>query len=412
MNFRLAFRRLAVSPGHTAAAVGTLALVIGATSAIFGAVYGVLLEPLPIREPDDLVICWDSDVQRDVKVVEVSYRTFEGWRARARSFSQTAAVGSSTWPAVLHAPDRSIRLASAGVSVSFFGTLGVPPALGRDFRAEDDAPGSPRVAILSHHAWVTFFGSNENIVGTTVTLDEPMTIVGVMPADVDFPRGTDFWTPVVPVLASSGAGWRTDALKNVGVLFLVGRLRPGVTTAAAAAELDRVAHDLERDGEISRFGTGIVATSFMSYVVGPARAVLWALFAAVIVLLTVGCSNISGLMLTRVSERRRDGRSGATRRRRCDRAVPRRPRGLQHRRLHLESPRRPAESTRLDSGYRCCQSRRGVPLARGRVGRPPEREHRRIHPGRKTKEEMRARGKYWGFPRRTSDSAITDGRKR
>lgn len=306
MNFRLALRRLVASPGHTAAAVGTLALVIGATSAIFGAVYGVLLEPLPIREPDDLVICWDSDVQRDVKVVEVSYRTFEGWRARARSFSQTAAVGSSTWPAVLHAPDRSIRLASAGVSVSFFSTLGVAPVLGRDFRTEDDAPGSPRVAILSDHAWVTFFGSNESIVGTTVTLDEPMTIVGVMPADVDFPRGTDFWTPVVPVLASSGAEWRTDALKSVGVLFLVGRLRPGVTPAIAAAELDRVARDLERDGEISRFGTSVVATSFMDYVVGPARAVLWAVFAAVLVLLTVGCSNISGLMLTRVSDRRRE----------------------------------------------------------------------------------------------------------
>jgi putative ABC transport system permease protein len=302
----LAFRRLMKSPGYTAAAVATLALAIGANTAMFSAVYGVLLEPLPIRQPNDLVICWGSDVERGAKVVELSYRNFEGWAARTRTFSQTAAVGSSTWPAVLETRDRSVRLSSAGVSVSFFDTLGVAPALGRGFRPEDDAPNAPRVLVLSHKAWVTEFGAERSIVGTTLRLAQPTTVVGVMPEAFDFPRGTDFWTPVVPLLADSAQGWRTDTLENVGVLFVVGRLRRGATPEMAAAELDQVARQLDRDGSARRFGTGVVVTPFLDYLVGSVRQVLWALFAAVAVLLMVGCANVSGLMLTRASLRRRE----------------------------------------------------------------------------------------------------------
>jgi putative ABC transport system permease protein len=302
----IVLRRLVKSPGYTAAAVGTLALAIGANSAMFSAVYGVLLHPLPIRLPNDLVICWGSDVERGAKVVELSYRNFEGWAARGRSFSQTAAVGSSTWPAVLEARDGSVRLSSAGVSVSFFDTLGVAPALGRGFRPEDDEPNAPRVLVLSHKAWVTEFGADRSVIGTTLRLAQPTTVVGVMPEAFDFPRGTDFWTPVVPILADSAHGWHTDALENVGVLFVVGRLRHGATPEMAAAELDHVAQQLDRDGFAHRFGTGVVVTPFLDYLVGSVRQVLWALFAAVALLLMVGCANVSGLMVTRASLRRRE----------------------------------------------------------------------------------------------------------
>ncbi|HEY6357311.1 MAG TPA: ABC transporter permease, partial [Vicinamibacterales bacterium] len=203
-GLRLALRRLVKSPGYTTATVATLALTIGATSAVFSAVYGVLLSPLPIRQPNDLVISWGSDLQHGANVVELSYRNFENWAARSRSFTESAAVGSSMWPAVLQMPNRAVRLWSAGVSVSFFDTLGVAPALGRGFRPEDDEPNAPRVLVLSHKAWLTHFGADPGIVGVTLRLAEPTTVVGVMPEGFDFPRGTDFWTPVVPILAESG----------------------------------------------------------------------------------------------------------------------------------------------------------------------------------------------------------------
>src|SRR5258708_7323909 len=303
---RLAFRNLVKTPGYTLAAVITLTLVMAANSAMFSAVYAVLLRPLPIRHTENLVVCWASDQSRQLPVVELSYRNFEDWSSHSKSFTQAAAIGSSTWPALLDGPDGSARLSSAGVSVSFFETLGVVPEYGRTFRADDDVPKAPRVVILSHRTWVTRFGADPQIVGTTIQLTELHTIVGVMPEAFDFPRGTDFWTPVVPILVNSGKQWRADALNDVGVLFVIGRLRAGVTPRMAAEELDGLAGQLERNGASRRFGSGVEVTPFLDYVLGPVRQALWALLAAVGVLLLIGCANVSALMLTRASLRRRE----------------------------------------------------------------------------------------------------------
>lgn len=298
-------RQLLSAPGYTAATVITLALAIGATSAIFSAVHGVLLRPLPIHNPGELVICWATDPARNQAVVELSHRNVRDWAEQSRSFVQTAAMGSSAWPAVLEGRGEPARLSSVGVSASFFDTLGVPPLHGRVFRAEDEQPNAPRVVVLSHGTWVRRFGADPAVVGTVVRLGAPHTVVGVMPDGFDFPRGTDYWTPVVPILFDASAQWGDGTLQNVGVLFAVGRLREGVTRAMAIEDLDRIAAAQDAAG-IPRFGTAVVVTPFLEYLLGPVRQALWWLFGAVGMLLLIACANVSGLLLTRVTVRQRE----------------------------------------------------------------------------------------------------------
>jgi putative ABC transport system permease protein len=301
-DVRLALRYLLKSRGYTLAVVLTLAVAIGANTAIFSAVYGVLLKPLPIVDASKLVVCWDSDPSRNLPVIEVSYRQFESWAAHTRIFRSAAAVGSSSWPEVLDYSGTLIRLPSVGVSQSFFETFGVRPLLGRTFQPADDLPGAPHVVVISHGLWTRMFGANPAIVGATIKLDQPSTIVGVMPEGFDFPRGTDVWRPVVPILADSGVGWQTDALENVGVLFVVGRLLDDDSLKALSGELDAPSPA----GAPQRFGTHVVATPFAKYFYGPVREALLALFAAVALLLLIACANVSGLMLTRVFSRRQE----------------------------------------------------------------------------------------------------------
>ncbi len=306
-DVRAALRNLRHEPGYAAAATLTLALTIGATTAIFSGVHKVLLDTAGITDPQSLVMAWSRDTARQLGVVELSYRNVEDWAKNTRSFASLAAIGSSTWPAILDGRGDPERLSLAGVSVSFLDTLGVRPLVGRDFEEDDDLPNAPRVVIMSYGMWAARFGSDREVVGRTIMLDEePFTVAGVMPQGFDFPRGTDVWTPVVPVLAASPEGWQPKTLDSVAVLFAIGRLRDGVTSDTARDELDAIAARIEREGGTRRFASAVVTTPFLDFALGPVRRALWALFGAVGVLLLIGCANVSGLMLTRASVRRRD----------------------------------------------------------------------------------------------------------
>src|SRR5262245_6527482 len=147
---RLVIRDLLRSPGYAIAAIVTLAFAIGANTAIFSAVYSVLLAPLPIRDPAKLLIAWKTEPARNLPIVEATYRDYERWRAAGRSFVQMAAMGSSSWPVVLEDDTGATRLASTGVTATFFDTLGARPLVGRALRPEDDQPDAPPVAVLSH----------------------------------------------------------------------------------------------------------------------------------------------------------------------------------------------------------------------------------------------------------------------
>ena len=303
-DLRLAIRLLRKAPGYTAAAVATLALAIGANAAVFSAVYVVLLKPLPIQEPDRLVVGWGNDAPHNLPVVELSYRVIENLSREVHGFSRVAAMGSTTWPAWLKGRGAIQRVSYAGVTGTFFDTLGARPALGRTFRPEDDAPNAPPVAILSHGLWVERFGADPSIVGSRININDQMqTVVGVMPRGFDVPRGAALWMPVGPGLAAAPG----NALENIGVLFFLGRLAPGVTRASVNQQLNAFADATAavRGGAPSA-GQRFVTTPFVQYPLGPVRQALWALLATVGILLLIGCANVSGLMLTRVSRRRRE----------------------------------------------------------------------------------------------------------
>ncbi len=307
-DLKFAARQLRRAPGYTAAALVTLALAIGAATAIFSAVHAVLLKPMPIREPHQLVIGWGTSAALNMKVIELSYLDVEDIGAATPAIGKVASVGSSPWTDVLEGDGGGdpVKVASLGVSGSFFEVLGATPRLGRTIAPDDDRTTSARVVVLSHGLWTSRFGADPNIIGRSIRLDDvPHEVVGVMPPAFDYPRGAQAWKAIAPILgAVPVAEGRAPPLRGVGVLYMLGRLNAGVTPAMAEAEWTRALSMVQAQSFGPKYD--MAATPFLDYHVGPARQAMWILFGAVGVLLLIACANVSGLMLTRVSLRNRD----------------------------------------------------------------------------------------------------------
>jgi len=304
-DLKFAARQLKAAPGYTLAAVTTLALAIGASTAIFSAVYAVLLKPMPIRQPEQLVVAWGGSPALAMRVIELSYLDIRDMGEAAPRVGKVASVASSAWNTVLDGEREPVRLAAFGVSGAFFEVMGAAPHLGRMLGPRDDIARAPPVVVLSHGAWLQQFGGDPAIVGRKIRLDDQMNeVVGVMPAGFDYPRGARLWTPIVPTLATIPSTSNPNPLRNIGLLFLVARLNAGVTPALAADEWTRANAKILENSPGPRYD--ITVTRFLDHQIGPARQAMWALFGAVGVLLLIACANVSGLMLTRVSLRNHD----------------------------------------------------------------------------------------------------------
>jgi predicted permease len=286
-DVRYALRQLRRSPGFALVAVLTLALGIGANTAIFSVVNGVLLRPLPFREPDRLVRVFSLD---EGKRAAVSPLDFADWRDQARSFEGLAAVNALTLN--LTGGGEPERLEGASVSAALFSVLGVRPIAGRTFAPSEDAPGAPRLVLLGEPLWRRRFGADPGLVGRTVLLDgEVYTVVGIVPAASAYPAGAEVWTPLDLSQEARSRGAR--------YLRVIGRLAPGTAASAAGAEMAAIARRLEEQDPDHNTGFGAAVVPLHQQIVGEVRTPLLVLLGAVGFVLLIACANVANLLLAR-----------------------------------------------------------------------------------------------------------------
>ncbi|HSL20156.1 MAG TPA: ADOP family duplicated permease [Vicinamibacterales bacterium] len=293
-------------------ASAVLALGLGANLAIFSVAYAVLLRPLPVADQQSLVVMWERTEQQPEAVWEVSYRDFRDWESRNASFSQLAATGSINWSARLMQQDGPVVLPFAAVSGSFFDLLGARPALGRALTRTDDQRSGPGVAVLSDSVWRRQFAADPKVIGRSARIDDggglrTITIVGVMPAEFDYPRGAALWLPISPTLARHSAAAGVDLLeaRGIGFLYVLGRLRSGVGLAQARADMNGIVGRLTGTGEPGT-GRSIVVTPLADHIFGQTRPALLLLIGAAALVLFLTCANVIGLLLARLSANRRE----------------------------------------------------------------------------------------------------------
>ena len=296
-DLRYGARMLLKNPGFTLIAVLTLALGIGANTAIFSVINGVLLSALPYPQPEQLAMVWCDNRRQGIPDDITSYPNFVDWRDRNKTFQGMAGMTSGTVHLTGVGEPEEIRAAT--VSINFFQVIDVAPRLGRGFTAEEERPGSDRVVILSHALWQRRFGGDPGILNKTVSLSGiSNTVVGIMPPGFQFPENTDMWRPLAP----------NDGLRSARFGFflpVVGRIKPGVTRAQAQADLDVIANQIEQQfPDMAGYGVNVVPV--LEQTVGAIRRTLMILFFAVILVLLIACANVANLLLARAAGRRRE----------------------------------------------------------------------------------------------------------
>jgi putative ABC transport system permease protein len=313
-DLRFALRQLRKSPGFTFVAVLTLALGIGANTAIFSVINAVLLKPLPFPHPNQLVAFAGHD-KRDLNqtgpLSTLSFPEFFDVRARNRSFAQLAGYRDKGFAFSNGAEVQYLR--GQRVTGNFFATLGIEPALGRAFQLEDEQAGSgPRglSVVLSNEFWRRQFNGDPNVLGRQLTLDrQSFTIVGVMPAGFQYPiqtEPTDIYVTVAIDAAPVGGRPPTTEQRDNRWLRCVGRLRPGVSIEQASAEMHALASVLEKEQPATNTDWDLIVSPLRDYLVADVRVALWILSGAVVCVLLIASVNVANLLLARASARVRE----------------------------------------------------------------------------------------------------------
>jgi putative ABC transport system permease protein len=302
-DLRFAVRSLRGSAGFTAVAVLTLAVGIGAGTAMFGVLHGILLSDLPVRAQEEVVVLWTASASGATDHLPVMHRELEAFAAGSRSLASVAGVAyHGALEQVVREGGRALTVGATWVTGDFFPLLGVVPVHGRTLVPSDDVPGADPVMVVSHGFWQRHFGGALTAVGRTIEWNgRPHTVVGVAPRGFEFPRGAEAW---IPALSAFPATLEPDASpQDVMVFDLVGRLARGSDAGAAAEEYDAFlrAGDLERPAALR--GMKAVVTPLAEVITGDARPTLWAAAAAVLLLLLIACVNVANLLLIRGSAR-------------------------------------------------------------------------------------------------------------
>jgi predicted permease len=316
-DLRYGARMLAKNPGFTAIALLTLALGIGANTAIFSFINGTLLRSFSYADSSRLVLLWSANPERGWMQNIVSPADFADWRAQSRSFESLAAF--EDWGADLTSTGPSgtagvpVLVQGLRVTANLYSLLGVQPALGRDFLPQEGRPGANHVVVLSHSLWVERYNRDPVIIGKTIRMNgESFSVIGVMPASFEFP-------PVDSALAETSASgenkvqlWvplpfvAAGAVRGVHEFTVIGRLKPGVTLAAAQSEMTLIADRIQKEHPDSDTGWTVQAETLRHALTGDLEPILLVLMAAVFFVLLIACANVANLQLSRAVSRRRE----------------------------------------------------------------------------------------------------------